>query len=382
MKPKIKRVIDGKEHNIELTSEEVRSVYSSQSDDYLCEDASNQLKDYVEERYGTGEAALETFKEVHGYSLIELLENEEFMKKLASDFGDVQDCNIPENDTWESVIEDALDVFKENMSRARQKGMNGYHKTMTIKLTWEEIDEIIRNTLYLILLKKIECESTNDDNDYWGVALTSYSLTMDELTKIYDFFGATDKEREEAFALDEGPMLNALGMRIASKMIRRKLLCKWEQEFATDEGLWLIGCTMLHETDINGVKIMFDDLKSKKELFEFFNNNGPSHASLMDFCDEYRKKYRNELCWNYPISDGVHLGTFFVLVREGILCLPYDNADKIDYELFTIDECKMLDLESLEGLMTDWRRFSDDLYGTMRDFREYLVSTEKIKDAK
>lgn len=129
MKPKIKRVIDGKEHNIELTSEEVRSVYSSQSDDYLCEDASNQLKDYVEERYGTGEAALETFKEVHGYSLIELLENEEFMKKLASDFGDVQDCNIPENDTWESVIEDALDVFKENMSRARQKGMNGYRSS-------------------------------------------------------------------------------------------------------------------------------------------------------------------------------------------------------------------------------------------------------------
>lgn len=374
MNPKIKRVIEGKEHDIELTSEEVRRVYSSQSDDYLCEDASNQLRDYVEERYGTNEAALETFKAIHGYSLTELLENEDFMKKLASDFGDVQDCNIPENDTWEGVIEDALDVYKENMSRARQKGMNGYQKTMTIKLTWEEIDEIIRNALYLILLKKIECESSNDDIDYWGVTLTSYSLTIDELKKIYDFFDATDKEREEAFALDEGPVLNALGMRIASKMIRRKLLCKWEQELATDEGLWLIGCTMLHETDINGAKILFDDLKSKDDLFEFFNQNGPSHASLMDFCDEYRKKYRNELCWNYPISDGVHLGTFFVLVREGILCLPYDNADKIDYELFTVDECKMLDLESLEALMTDWRRFTDDLCQAMRDFRDYLVS--------
>ena len=79
---------------------------------------------------------------------------------------------------------------------------------------------------------------------------------------------------------------------------------------------------------INGAELDMEELRSRQELMAYFNENGPTHSALMDFCEEYREKYGNELCWSYPISDGKHLGTFLVLVKEGILSLPYDDADK------------------------------------------------------
>lgn len=47
-------------------------------------------------------------------------------------------------------------------------------------------------------------------------------------------------------------------------------------------------------------------------------------------------KYHNELCWQYPISDGKHLGTYIALVKEGVLSLPYNDANKVDASFFVL----------------------------------------------
>jgi len=134
---------------------------------------------------------------------------------------------------------------------------------------------------------------------------------------------------------------------------------------------------------IGDLTLNLEELRSRQELLDYFNENGPTHSALMDFCEEYREKYGNELCWPYPISDGKHLGTFFVLVREGVLSLPYDDADKVDYELFCMDDAAMFqDYADMEIFMDDWKLFHNDLMQAMTAMRDYLYNQEVRSDGR
>lgn len=133
----------------------------------------------------------------------------------------------------------------------------------------------------------------------------------------------------------------------------------------------------MKEIKIGNMKLNMEELKSRQELLDYFQENGPTHTALMDFCEEYREKYGNELCWAYPISDGKHLGTFLVLVKEGILSLPYDDADKVDYELFCTDDMAMFeDYADMDIFMDDWNLFHNDLLQAMTAMRNYLYEQE------
>lgn len=134
---------------------------------------------------------------------------------------------------------------------------------------------------------------------------------------------------------------------------------------------------------IGDLTLNLEELRSRQELLDYFNEHGPTHSALMDFCEEYREKYGNELCWPYPISDGKHLGTFFVLVREGVLSLPYDDADKVDYELFRMNDAALFeDYADMEIFMDDWRLFHNDLMQAMTAMRDYLYNQEVQSDGR
>ncbi len=133
---------------------------------------------------------------------------------------------------------------------------------------------------------------------------------------------------------------------------------------------------------IGSLELNLAELKSRQELLDYFQENGPTHAALMDFCEEYRERYGNELCWPYPISEGKHLGTFLVLVKEGVLSLPYDDADKVDYELFCINDMVLFqDYADMEIFMDDWKLFHDDLMAAMTGMKDYLYEQEAQADA-
>ncbi len=134
---------------------------------------------------------------------------------------------------------------------------------------------------------------------------------------------------------------------------------------------------------IGDLTLNLEELRSRQELLDYFNEHGPTHSALMDFCEEYREKYGNELCWPYPISDGKHLGTFFVLVREGVLSLPYDDADKVDYELFCMDDVALFkDYADMEIFIDDWKLFHNDLMQAMTAMRDYLYNQEVQSDGR
>ena len=69
---------------------------------------------------------------------------------------------------------------------------------------------------------------------------------------------------------------------------------------------------------IGSQRFPLGELKSRQEVLDYLRENGASHTALMDICEEYREKYQNELCWYYPTTDELHLGTFLLLVKEDV----------------------------------------------------------------
>ena len=117
-------------------------------------------------------------------------------------------------------------------------------------------------------------------------------------------------------------------------------------------------------------------LKCKDDLFHYLCEYGATHESLMDFCEDYRTEYHNELCWVYPISDGKHLGTYLILVQEGVLSLPYDSANEEDYEIFALEDAHLFDAASMQTFIEEWNSFSVDLWHAMTEMKKYLQKKE------
>ena len=98
----------------------------------------------------------------------------------------------------------------------------------------------------------------------------------------------------------------------------------------------------------------------------------------MDICEEYLGKYQNELCWYYPTTDELHLSTFLLLVKEGVLSLPFNEVDGVDYELFCLEDACLCDAASINLLIADWYRFDADLRHAMEGMRRYYEKKEAV----
>lgn len=116
---------------------------------------------------------------------------------------------------------------------------------------------------------------------------------------------------------------------------------------------------------------MLDARESGKRYLEFFafdlisdSIEEHSKAAQLQFLAENGfdvVPYQNELCWCYPIMDELHLGTFLLLVKEGVLSLPFNEVDSVDYELFCLEDACLCDAASINLLIADWYRFDSDL---------------------
>jgi len=258
--------------------------------------------------------------------------------------------------------------------------MFGVEKT-TRKLSWMEVTEAIRTEIYNTLGVFLKCESSPDDSDYWD---TQFGRDGIEIAQLYTLLKAVDADVEmisETIPCKEDNVLTSscIGMKLAIALLKRHMHLNWKHQLICEDGLWLIDTKPIErelyepEIVIDGNSISFADLKSHEELMEYLKENGAIHSSLMDFCEEYRERYQNELCWPYPISDGKHLGTFLVLVQEGILSLPYDEAGIEEYELFCIEDAGLFrTAEEMDIFMQDWHSFDSDLRQAMSAMKRHL----------
>jgi hypothetical protein len=118
---------------------------------------------------------------------------------------------------------------------------------------------------------------------------------------------------------------------------------------------------------INGIQYDPNALMSKDELLVFLEENGSSDRALAKIRDVQYDKFGNELIWRYPISEGMHAGTFIIAVRDGFVSVPYDVMEKEEGEILELEDASMFDQESMEIFLDDWLSLSDDLVSAMRD---------------
>lgn len=260
--------------------------------------------------------------------------------------------------------------------------MNNYIYCRALKLDWKEVSRLIGEYAGKILYRKVYGTARYEDISYWGFQAENSPFTIGEIDTLIWFVNGDEGMREESLPSDSDTSFS-IGEQLSRALLEKALKLSWCHESITETTLWLINIRekrpevyqrVIH---IGPHDIGLDDLKSKSELMACLHENGPTHSTLMDFCEGYRERYHNELCWHYPISDGLHLGTFLILVREGVLALPYDDSDKTDYEMFCLENAKLCDRESIEALMDDWDCFDRDLQSAMQSMKAYYRREEE-----
>ena len=251
----------------------------------------------------------------------------------------------------------------------------------TLKLSWAEVGALVGSIISAVLKREITCRAALDDYNYWTVSDTAGRFSHDDLDILLDYVEASREIREITFHGDSDTAV-ALDMGLSQAMLKKKLNTSWEQELITEDGLWLVGIDPEHlnyagTITVDGKIISMDTLWSKEELVEQLFDAGGSEADLSDVCDRYVKQYGNQLYWSYPIPDGEYNGVYFVLVQEGVLCLPYDEIDRYEYEIFERDGVRLLTAEEMGYFISDWKRESNALEKVMSIFKNYLKARER-----
>lgn len=247
-------------------------------------------------------------------------------------------------------------------------------KLKALELPWNFVGNIIGAQLGNLLGKKIQCKASPDDWDYWAVKFHEYRMSIDEVELVCRFVQATVQERKEAFPAESETSVGSLGNDIASKLLSLGLGTSWEKSFALKEQLYLVGCEDRDCINIGPHLIFYDTLKSKQELIDYLIENSPTERSLAEFCYSYAERYQDSLYWHYPICDTVHLGAYLVLVKEGILYLPYNDADKVSCELFCLDDIKLLDANDIFDMEQTYEENAKRFLQNIRVLKSYLVS--------
>lgn len=249
-------------------------------------------------------------------------------------------------------------------------------------LTWTEAGKIVEEMLAQILGRPVPCEPEFLDDSYWCVRLAGTRLPIGDLHKIVQ---ALHLSKSESYGIvpDEGELDVAdIHMDLCERLVREKLGISYTHCLLADDGLWLVDVTEPAAkgpeiVTIGGTDVCFAELKSKDELFNFFQEGTCDHAALMEFCEDYKARYENDLCWPYPIATDNHLGRYLVLVKEGVLSLPYDGFDGENYEFFSLKGAEVLTTDGLIELADEFRMFTNDLLAALNDMIIYTQAKER-----
>ena len=256
-----------------------------------------------------------------------------------------------------------------------------------IKLTWSEVAEMVRTELRKIIGRDVFCVAKSDDDTYWDISFPLERLPLSDLHRILEALDATDSQRDLSLPPEEdhADSVSSLSMTVSQLLLRRNLGYDWECLHLAEDSFWILGVKDAPETNdfikIGSQRFPLGELKSRQEVLDYLRENGASHTALMDICEQYREKYQNELCWHYPTTDELHLGTFLLLVKEGVLSLPFNEVDSVDYELFCLEDACLCDAASIDLLIADWYCFDADLRHAMEGMRRYYEKKEGQNEA-
>lgn len=254
----------------------------------------------------------------------------------------------------------------------------------TIKLDWTEIGSMVGKMVSDVLGRSVCCCARSDAYDFWTVSAVSGRFNLQELRQLLDFADADSETRCATIPVDSDSSAS-LDMSLSELLLQRCLDRAWQEEHISEDGLWLIGVSPEDKApdekkgetiQIESLSVELDSLWPKDEFVERLFRAGGAIGDLSELCDRYVKQYGNELYWAYPITDGIYNGVYFVLVREGILCLPYNEIDSSRFELFEREGVRLVTAAEMVYFRAYWIHMSDDLLAVMNSFVSYLIKQE------
>lgn len=272
------------------------------------------------------------------------------------------------------------------MGHIGQKGKQRMEKIMskiqayeTYRFVWDDIAKLLSDRIKAILGRRFLLRVWPEDQGYWGARALHGLFSVADLNRLLDAVHADTEVRRETLPEDSEDV-HGFGMALGSLLLKSALQADWKCELVEDDALWLIGFVSAETQPytVSGLlrKLNADALMPAEDVLAYLKDNGSTDCTLSDIRLRYYAAHGNELCWRYPISDGIHAGAFILATKEGYLSLPYNSMDKEDYEILVPEDAVLHDLASLTTFLSDWESFSVDLTDAMREMRRILEGGE------
>lgn len=231
-------------------------------------------------------------------------------------------------------------------------------------LTWGEVSFYIGQKVSDIIGRKITCRSGYEDAYYWGAAATNDTFSVQELKNLLCYVNASKELYDEALPPDSDSS-KSLGMGLSQKLLEKCIGSSWEHLSFSNDGLWLVGINpeVVNLPEMSPDTIYVEDcfvdttkLISKDELMKYLENTEGTSSDLDEICQKNLLEYDTKLYWHCPIPSNDHEGYYFVLVREGVLSLPYNHIFDRNEE-FALGDAELLDSRKIFKVKCDLDSF-------------------------
>lgn len=113
-------------------------------------------------------------------------------------------------------------------------------------------------------------------------------------------------------------------------------------------------------------------LISKDELMEFLEDAGGMGSDLDEICQKNMFEFGSKLYWYCPLPSEEYEGYYFVLVREGVLSLPYKHVYDRDEDL-SLDDAKLFDSREIFNVKCNWSGFTETTYRILDSLACHLM---------
>ena len=264
--------------------------------------------------------------------------------------------------------------------------MNDIQRLSTLKLPWDVISRYLETLISAILGRSFTCSTKGEDDDYWSISALCDTFTNVEIVRLVNAVNGDDNMLMHALPVDSTAS-RSLEMGLCQALLKRALRPDWENEFVSPDALFIIGKfptapelpginqNLIHidSTTIDSSTLMFKD-----EFIEKLFDEGGTFTDLAFLCEANETAYGTPLYWMHPFTDGEYNGCYFVLVREGVLVLSYDEIDNCDHEIFIRDSAHLCDAEEMHCFLTEWNIRSTTLVETLTTLLSFLERKEQF----
>lgn len=248
------------------------------------------------------------------------------------------------------------------------------------RLAWDDIAKLLSDQIKAVLGRRFLLRVWPEDQGYWGARALHGLFSVANLNRLLDAVQADAETRMETLP-EDSEAVHGFGMTLGSLLLKAALQADWKCEMVEDDALWLIGfvSSETRPYTVSGLlrTLNSDTLMSAKEILTYLKDNDSTDRTLSDIRLRYYAAHGNELCWRYPICDGIHAGAFILATKDGYLSLPYNSMDEEDYEILVLDDAVFHDPASLTTFLSNWEDFSADLTDAMREMRRILEGGEE-----